>query len=92
MILQFKEILKELNYFEYLEDDWDYFPKKYQDMFTKYMNEHFKCRSELEGKYAFIDTFFIESCGMSYRKAIELRQKCKEIQEKLKNIQKDFAH
>lgn len=55
-------------------------------MFTKYMNEHFKCRSELEGKYAFIDTFFIESCGMSYRKAIELRQKCKEIHEKLKNI------
>ena len=28
---------------------------------------------------------------MSYRKAIELREKCKEVQEKLKNIQKDFA-
>lgn len=91
MNLPFKEILKELNYFEYLEDEWDYFPKKYQDMFTKYMNEHFKCRSELEGKYAFIDTFFIESCGMSYHKAIELRQKYKEIHEKIKNIQKDFA-
>lgn len=91
MNLPFKEILRELNYFEYLEDEWDYFPKKYQDMFTKYMNEHFKCRSELEGKYAFIDTFFIESCGMSYRKAIELRQKYKEIHEKIKDLQKDFA-
>lgn len=60
-------------------------------MFTKYMNEHFKCRSELETKYPYIDDYFKESCGMSYRKAIELRQKCKEIQEKLKNIQKDFA-
>ena len=87
MNLPFKEILKELNYFEYLEDDWDYFPKKYQDMF----NEHFKCSSELKAKYAFIDTYFKESCGMSYRKAIELRQKCKEVQEKIKNIQKDFA-
>jgi len=55
------------------------------------MNEHFKCRSELETKYPYIDDYFKESCGMSYRKAIELRQKCKEIQEKLKNIQKDFA-
>ena len=91
MNLPFKEILKELNYFEYLEDDWDYFPQKYQDMFTKYMNEHFKCRSELKAKYAFIDTYFKESCGMSHRKAIELRQKCKEIQEKIKNIQNDFA-
>lgn len=91
MNLPFKEILKELNYFEYLAGDWDYFPKKYQDMFTKYMNEHFKCRSELEAKYTYIDDYFKESCGMSYGKATELCQKCKEVQEKIKNIQKDFA-
>ena len=60
-------------------------------MFTKYMNEHFKCSSELEAKYTYIDDYFKESCGMSYHKAVELCQKGKEIQEKLKNIQKDFA-
>ena len=76
MNLPFKEILKELNYFEYLACDWIYFPQKYQDMF----NEHFKCSSELEAKYTYIDDYFKESCGMSYRKAIELRQKCKEVQ------------
>ena len=76
MNLPFKEILKELNYFGYLARDWIYFPQKYQDMF----NEHFKCSSELEAKYTYIDDYFKESCGMSYRKAIELRQKCKEVQ------------
>lgn len=39
MNLPFKEILRKLNMFEYLNGDWDYFPKKYQDMFTKYMNK-----------------------------------------------------
>lgn len=68
MNLPFKEILKELNYFEYLACDWLYFPQKYQDMF----NEHFKCSSELEEKYTYIDDYFKESCGMSYSKAVEL--------------------
>ena len=54
----------------------------YQDMF----NEHFKCRSELEGKYTYIDDYFKESCGMSYGKATELCQKGKEIQEYKKTL------
>lgn len=90
MNLPFKDIIRELNYFEYLDGEWDYFPKKYQDMFTKYMNEHYT-QSQLYGLYTDIDNILREACGMSYGKAIELRQKCKEIQEKLKNIQKDFA-
>ena len=49
------------------------------------MNEHFKCRSELEGKYSYIDDYFKESCDMSYSKAIELCQKGKEVHEKLNN-------
>lgn len=70
MNLPFKEILKELNYFEYLDGEWDYFPKKYQVMFTKYMNKQFKYTSDLKDKYSFIDTYFKESCGMSYKKQL----------------------
>lgn len=91
MNLPFKEILRKLNCFEVLVGEWDYFPQKYQDMFTKYMNEHFKYASELKDKYSFIDTYFKESCGMSYKKAVELCNKGKEVHEKIKNIQKDFA-
>lgn len=90
MNLPFKDIIRELNYFEYLDGEWDYFPKKYQDMFTKYMNEHYT-KSQLYGLYTDIDNILREACGMSYGKAIELCQKCKEINEKLKNIQKDFT-
>lgn len=91
MNLPFKEILKELNYFEYLDGEWDYFPKKYQVMFTKYMNKQFKYTSDLKDKYSFIDTYFKESCGMSYKKAVELCLKGKEVHEKIKDLQKDFA-
>ena len=90
MNLPFKDIIRELNYFEYLDGEWDYFPKKYQDMFTKYMNEHYT-QSQLYGLYTDIDNILREACGMSYGKAIELCQKGKEINEKLKNIQKDFV-
>ena len=64
---------------------------KNQDMFTKYMNKKFKYPSELEDKYSDIDTFFKESCGMPYLKAIELCNKGKEINEKIKDLQKDFS-
>ena len=57
-------------------------------MFTKYMNKKFKYTTDLIGKYSDIDTFFKESCGMSYKKAVELCLKGKEINEK---IQKDFS-
>lgn len=77
--------------FEYLNGDWDYFPKKYQDMFTKYMNKKFKYTTDLIGKYSNIDTFFKESCGMSYKKAVDLCNKGKEINEKIKDLQKDFS-
>ena len=33
MNLPFKEILRKLNMFEYLNGDWDYFPKKYHRNF-----------------------------------------------------------
>ena len=91
MNLPFKEIIAALNYFEYLDGDWAYFPKKYQVMFTKYMNKKFKYESYLEGQYEYIDTFFKESCGMSYMEAVELCQKGKEINEKIKDLQKDFS-
>lgn len=90
MNLPFKEIIRKLNLFEVLIGEWDYFPKKYQDMFTKYMNEHFNDESDLENKYSFIDTYFKESCGMSYKEAVIICNKCKEVHEKIKNIQKDF--
>lgn len=80
-----------LNCFEILIGEWDYFPKKYQDMFTKYMNKHFRYASELEGKYPNIDTYFKESCGMSYLEAVELCNKGKEVHEKINDIQKDFS-
>lgn len=54
------------------------------------VNEHYT-QSQLDGMYTDIDNILREACGMSYGKAIELCQKCKEINEKLKNIQKDFA-
>lgn len=91
MKLPFKEILGELNYFEYLDGEWDYFPEKYQVMFTKYMNKKFKYVTDLKDKYSFIDTYFKESCGMSYKKAVELCLKGKEVHEKIKDLQKDFA-
>ena len=91
MNLPFKEILGELNYFEYLAGEWDYFPKKYQDMFTRYMNKQFKYLSDLHGNYQHIDTYFQKSCGMSYIEAVELCKKGKEINEKIKDIQKDFS-
>ena len=90
MNLPFKEILRELNYFEYLDGEWDYFPKKYQDMFTKYMNEHYT-QSQLDGLYTDIDSILREACGMNYGKAIELCQKGKEVHEKIKDLQNDFA-
>lgn len=91
MNLPFIEIIGALNYFEYLDGDWDYFPKKYQDMFTKYMRKKFKYETDLQGKYEYIDTFFKESCGMSYIEAVELCKKGKEINEKIKDLQKDFS-
>lgn len=91
MNLPFNEIIKELNMFEYLNGDWDYFPKKYQVMFTRYMNKKFGYPSDLIGNYKHIDTFFQESCGMSYKKAVELCVKGKEINEKIKDLQKDFS-
>lgn len=87
MNLPFKDIIKQLNYFEYLDGEWDYFSQKYKDMFTKYMNEHYTQR-QLDGLYTDIDNILREACGMNYGKAIEL---CKEVYEKLKNIQKDFV-
>lgn len=60
-------------------------------MFTKYMNKKFKYESELHGNYQYIDTYFKESCGMSYLKAVELCHKGKEVHEKIQNIQKDFS-
>lgn len=91
MNLPFKEILGELNYFEYLDGEWDYFPEKYQVMFTKYMNKKFKYVTDLKDKYSFIDTYFKESCGMSYKEAVDLCHKGKEVHEKIKDLQKDFA-
>ena len=91
MNLPFKEILGKLNCFEVLAGDWDYFPKKYQDMFTKYMRKKFKYETDLQGKYEYIYTFFKESCGMTYKEAVELCLKGKEINEKIKDLQKDFS-